>query len=119
ADLSNAAFPFGTARTIELGMALVRAHRITYVGELGWELYMPTEFARQIFDLLVDAGEAYGLRLAGVHAMNSLRLEKAYRDFGHDISDEDHVLEAGRVVLEGTHDELNSNDRIRQAYLGM
>lgn len=95
ADLSNTAFPFGTARTIELGMALVRAHRITYVGELGWELYMPTEFARQIFDLLVDAGEAYGLRLAGVHAMNSLRLEKAYRDFGHDISDEDHVLEAG------------------------
>lgn len=95
ADLSNAAFPFGTARTIELGMALVRAHRITYVGELGWELYMPTEFARQIFDLLVDAGETHGLRLAGVHAMNSLRLEKAYRDFGHDISDEDHVLEAG------------------------
>ncbi len=95
ADLSNAAFPFGTARTIELGMALVRAHRITYVGELGWELYMPTEFARQIFDLLVDAGEMHGLRLAGVHAMNSLRLEKAYRDFGHDISDEDHVLEAG------------------------
>ncbi len=95
ADLSNAAFPFGTARTIELGMALVRAHRITYVGELGWELYMPTEFARQIFDLLVEAGEPHGLRLAGVHAMNSLRLEKAYRDFGHDISDEDHVLEAG------------------------
>ena len=95
ADLSNAAFPFGTARTIELGMALVRAHRITYVGELGWELYIPTEFARQIFDLLVDAGETHGLRLAGVHAMNSLRLEKAYRDFGHDISDEDHVLEAG------------------------
>ena len=95
ADLSNAAFPFGTARTIELGMALVRAHRITYVGELGWEIYMPTEFARQIFDLLVEAGEPHGLRLAGVHAMNSLRLEKAYRDFGHDISDEDHVLEAG------------------------
>ena len=95
ADLSNTAFPFGTARTIELGMALVRAHRITYVGELGWELYMPTEFARQVFDLLVGAGEKHGLRLAGVHAMNSLRLEKAYRDFGHDISDEDHVLEAG------------------------
>ena len=95
ADLSNAAFPFATARTIELGMALVRAHRITYVGELGWELYMPTEFARQIFDFLVDAGAKHGLRLVGVHAMNSLRLEKAYRDFGHDISDEDHVLEAG------------------------
>lgn len=95
ADLSNAAFPFATARTIELGMALVRAHRITYVGELGWELYMPTEFARQIFDFLVDAGAKHDLRLVGVHAMNSLRLEKAYRDFGHDISDEDHVLEAG------------------------
>jgi 4-methylaminobutanoate oxidase (formaldehyde-forming) len=95
ADLSNAAFPFGTARTIELGMALVRAHRITYVGELGWEIYMPAEFARQIFDLLVAAGEPHGLRLVGVHAMDSLRLEKAYRHFGHDIGEEDHVLEAG------------------------
>ncbi len=94
-DLSNAAFPFATARTIELGMALVRAHRITYVGELGWELYMATEFARQVFDRLVAAGAAHGLRLVGVHAMNSLRLEKAYRDFGHDVTDEDHVLEAG------------------------
>ncbi|MFO1081631.1 MAG: FAD-dependent oxidoreductase [Reyranellaceae bacterium] len=94
-DLSNAAFPFGTARTIELGRALVRAHRITYVGELGWELYVPTEFARGLFDLLVEAGASHGLRLVGLQAMNSLRLEKAYREFGHDIGDEDHVLEAG------------------------
>jgi len=95
ADLSNAAFPFATAREIELGMSVVRAHRISYVGELGWELYMPTEFARHVFDAIVTAGEAHGLALAGLHAMDSLRLEKAYRHFGHDIGDEDHVLEAG------------------------
>lgn len=95
APLSNAAFSFATARTIELGMALVRAHRITYVGELGWELYMPSEFARQIFDLLHGAGGQCGLRLCGIQAMDSLRLEKAYRHFGHDIGQDDHVLEAG------------------------
>ena len=95
ADLSNEAFPFGTAQTIELGTGLVRAHRITYVGELGWELYMPTEFARSTFDTVMAAGEPHGLRLVGMHAMDSLRIEKAYRHFGHDIGDEDHVLEAG------------------------
>ena len=95
ADLSNTAFPFGTAKTIELGMALVRAHRITYVGELGWELYVPTEFARNVFETIVTAGAAHGIRPVGLHAMDSLRLEKAYRHFGHDIGDEDHVLEAG------------------------
>jgi 4-methylaminobutanoate oxidase (formaldehyde-forming) len=95
ADLSNTAFPFGTARTIELGMAEVRAHRITYVGELGFELYMPTEFARGVLATLMAAGGAHRLRLAGLLAMDSLRIEKAYRHFGHDIADEDHVLEAG------------------------
>ena len=95
ADLSHAAFPFGTAETIELGMALVRAHRITYVGELGWELYVPTEFARNVFETIMTAGAAHGIRPVGLHAMDSLRLEKAYRHFGHDIGDEDHVLEAG------------------------
>jgi glycine cleavage system T protein len=95
ADLSNAAFPFGTARTIELGMAIVRAHRVTYVGELGWELYMPTEFARHAFAVVMAAGAPHGLRLVGIHATDSLRMEKAYRHFGHDIGDEDHVLEAG------------------------
>ncbi len=95
ADLSNTAFPFATAQTIELGMALVRAHRVTYVGELGWELYMPTEFARHVLETLLAAGGPLGLRLAGVHAMDSLRMEKAYRHFGHDVGDEDHVLEAG------------------------
>jgi 4-methylaminobutanoate oxidase (formaldehyde-forming) len=95
ADLSNSAFPFGTAREIELGMALVRAHRITYVGELGWELYMPTEFARHVMDVLLQGLGSHQGRLVGLNAMDSLRLEKAYRHFGHDIGDEDHVLEAG------------------------
>jgi glycine cleavage system T protein len=95
ANLTDAAFPFGTAQTIELGMCLVRAHRVTYVGELGWELYMPVDFARHVFETVMAAGPTQGLRLVGVHAMDSLRLEKAYRHFGHDIGDEDHVLEAG------------------------
>ncbi len=94
-DLSFSAFPFGTAREIEIGMAMVRAHRISYVGESGFELYMPTEFARHVFETILDAGERHGLRLAGMHAMDALRLEKAFRHFGHDIGDEDHVLEAG------------------------
>ena len=76
-------------------MAIVRAHRVTYVGELGWEIYMPVDFARHVFATIWAAGAAHGLRLAGVHAMDSLRMEKAYRHFGHDITDEDHVLEAG------------------------
>jgi 4-methylaminobutanoate oxidase (formaldehyde-forming) len=76
-------------------MALVRAHRISYVGELGWEIYVPTEYSHHIFETITAAGAAHGLRLVGVHAMDSLRLEKAYRHCGHDIGDEDHVLEAG------------------------
>ena len=94
-DLSNAAFPFATSREIEIGSARVRASRITYVGELGWELYIPTEFAAHVFDRLVGAGEPHGLKLAGLHAMDSLRIEKAYRHWGHDISDEDNPLDAG------------------------
>jgi 4-methylaminobutanoate oxidase (formaldehyde-forming) len=94
-DISNAAFPFATQRCIELGMAPVRAHRISYVGELGYELYVPSEFARHLFSILLQAGRPHGLRLAGTLAMDTLRLEKAFRHFGHDISDEDHVLEAG------------------------
>ncbi|MEF2549009.1 FAD-dependent oxidoreductase [Aurantimonas sp. E1-2-R+4] len=95
ADLSNAAFPFATAREIELGMGVVRAHRITYVGELGYELYMPSDLARHVFDTVMEAGDAFGLRLCGMHTMDACRLEKAYRHFGHDLSDEDHVLESG------------------------
>jgi 4-methylaminobutanoate oxidase (formaldehyde-forming) len=95
ADLSNAAFPFGTAREIDLGLAFVRAARVTYVGELGWELYVPTEFSTHVYDELVRAGEALGLRHAGYHALDSLRIEKAYRHWGHDMTDEDSPLQAG------------------------
>ncbi len=94
-DLSNEAFPFATSRTIELGYALVRATRITYVGELGWELYVPTEFMVGVYDELAAAGPRFGLAHAGYHALNSLRIEKGYRHWGHDITDEETPLEAG------------------------
>jgi glycine cleavage system T protein len=94
-DLSNEAFPFATSRMIDFAYARVRASRISYVGELGFELYIPTEFAQGVFDEIVREGREVDLRLAGYHAMNSLRLEKAYRHWGHDITDEDTPLEAG------------------------
>ncbi|WP_149535796.1 GcvT family protein [Siccirubricoccus phaeus] len=95
ADLSNAAFPFATSQVIDLAYARLRATRITYVGELGWELYMPSEFAAGVHEALVAEGAAFGLRHAGYHALNSLRIEKAYRHWGHDIGEEDTPLEAG------------------------
>ncbi len=94
-DLSNDSFPFGTSREIELGFAYVRASRISYVGELGWELYIPSEFTTGVYDVLVEAGAEFGLRQVGMHAMNSLRIEKAYRHYGHDITDADTPLEGG------------------------
>ncbi len=95
ADFSNAAFPFGTAQEIEIGMGLGRAHRVTYVGELGWEIYAPTDQTAHIFEVLEEAGADLGLKLCGLHTLDSCRIEKAFRHFGHDITDEDHVLEAG------------------------
>jgi len=95
ADLTTAAFPFASSQIIDLAYARVRASRITYVGELGYELYIPTEFAQGVYDAIIAAGDPFGLRLAGYHALNSLRMEKAYRHWGHDISDEDTPLEAG------------------------
>jgi glycine cleavage system aminomethyltransferase T len=76
-------------------MGLVRASRITYVGELGWELYVPTEFASHIYETIIAAGDPFGLKPAGLHALNSLRIEKAYRHWGHDISEEETPVEAG------------------------
>jgi len=95
ADLSNAAFPFGTSREIEIGYARVRASRITYVGELGWELYVPAEFTAHVFETLMAAGPEFGLTPAGMHTMNNCRMEKGYRHWGHDISDEETPIEAG------------------------
>jgi len=95
ADLTSAAFAFLASREIWLASAPVRASRVTYVGELGWELYVPTELAAGVYDAVVAAGEDLGLRHAGYHAMDSLRIEKAYRSWGHDIGGEDTPLEAG------------------------
>ena len=95
ADLSNEAFPFRTAKEIDVGFARVLCVRITYLGELGYELYIPSEQAVHVYDLLVRAGAPLGLRHAGLKALASLRMEKGYRDYGHDIDNTDSVLEAG------------------------
>ncbi|MDR9393411.1 MAG: FAD-dependent oxidoreductase [Roseovarius sp.] len=94
-DFSNAAQPFGTARQIEIGMGLARAHRVSYVGELGWEIYVSADMACHVLETLLAAGADHGLKLCGLHAMDSCRIEKGFRHFGHDITCEDHVLEAG------------------------
>ncbi len=95
ADLSNDAFPFRGAREIDIGFARALCIRITYLGELGYELYIPTEQAVHVYDRLTAAGKAVGLRHAGLKALASLRMEKGYRDYGHDIDNTDSVLEAG------------------------
>ena len=94
-DFTNATNPFGTAQEIEIGMGLARAHRVSYVGELGWEIYVSSDLAGHVFEVLSEAGEDVGLRLCGMHMMDTCRIEKAFRHFGHDITCEDHVLEAG------------------------
>jgi 4-methylaminobutanoate oxidase (formaldehyde-forming) len=94
-DLSNAHFPFGTMQEIEPGLAVVNAFRVTYVGELGWELYIPVECTQTLFDLLWEVGVKHGLAMAGYHALDSLRLEKGYRHWGHDISPAETPYEAG------------------------
>jgi 4-methylaminobutanoate oxidase (formaldehyde-forming) len=95
ADLSNEAFPFATAQYIDFAYARILALRMSYVGELGWELYIPTEFAIGAFDALMREGEQVGLRLVGLHAVDSLRLEKGYRHWGSDITPDDTPFEAG------------------------
>ncbi len=94
-DMVNEAFPFRAARYIDIGFARVLCIRITYLGELGYELHIPAEQAAAVYDRLVEAGRPLGLRHAGLKALSSLRMEKAYRDYGHDIDNTDSVLEAG------------------------
>ena len=105
-DLSNDGFPFATSREISLGQARVRASRMTYVGELGWELYVPVECATGVYDDLVAAGEAHGLVHAGYYALESLRIEKAYRSWGHELTPDTTPFEAGLgfAVDFGKHD---------------
>ncbi len=95
ADLSNQGFPFATSQEVEIGYARLIANRLTYVGELGWELHVPTEFARDVCDRLLAEGEALGLKPAGYHALEHLRSERAYREYGLDLTPEDTPLEAG------------------------
>ena len=94
-DMANEAFPFRTAREIDIGFARMLCVRITYLGELGYELYVPAEQATHVYDRLTEAGKHVGLRHAGLKALASLRMEKGYRDYGHDIDNTDSVLEAG------------------------
>jgi glycine cleavage system aminomethyltransferase T/glycine/D-amino acid oxidase-like deaminating enzyme len=94
-DLSNDAFPFRTAREIDIGYARVLCIRITYLGELGYELYIPAEQAAHVYERIVAAGDAFAMRHAGLKALASLRMEKGYRDYGHDMDNTDTVLEVG------------------------
>ena len=108
-DLSAGSFPFGASREVEIGCTLARATRVSYVGERGWELYVPANEARHVFDALMDGdgggggggsgaadgGEDAGIRLAGFHALDSCRIEKKFLHFGHDVAQEDTPLEAG------------------------
>ncbi len=95
ADVSNEGFPFRAARKINIGPVTVLCIRITYLGELGFELYIPAPEAADVYDRLVSVGERLGLRHAGLKALGSLRLEKGYRDYGHDIDNTDEIVEAG------------------------
>ena len=94
-DFSDGGFPFATSREVDLGQATVRATRITYIGELGWELYVPVEFAVDVYEMLMSVGTAFGLVPAGYYSINSLRLEKAYRAFGADLTPDYTPLDAG------------------------
>jgi len=95
ADMSNEAFPFRGVRDIDIGLARVTCVRITYLGELGYELNIPAEQATHVFDLIAEKGRAFGLRFAGLKALASLRMEKGYRDYGHDIDNTDDPYEVG------------------------
>ena len=95
ADLSDEAFPFATAQQIYIGKSQAFAVRMSFAGELGWELYIPTPFAQSIFDELLDAGKDLDMKFCGLHAVDSLRLEKGFRHWGSDIGPDDTPYEAG------------------------
>ena len=108
ADLSNEAFPYGTAQEIDIAYARPLAIRMSYVGELGWELYVPSNFSVPVFDAIMKEGKKHGLKLVGMQAVNSLRLEKGYRHWETDITPDDTPYEAGL----GFGVNLNSGDFI-------
>ena len=121
-DFSSDAFPFGYSREIDLGYARVRASRLTFVGELGYELYIPSEQAAHVYDVLAEAGKDLGLRNAGFFALNSLRMEKGYRHWGHDIGEEDTPLESGlgfAVAMDKPDGFIGREALLRQKELGI
>ncbi|MGL5819205.1 MAG: GcvT family protein, partial [Phycicoccus sp.] len=115
--LDDVAFPFATSCELSLGPALVRATRITYVGELGWELYAPTEAATGVWDAVVDAGSDLGLRLAGYYAINALRLDKGYRAWGAELGPDRNPVEAGLTFTckLGTRHDFTGRDAVEAA----
>ncbi len=120
ADLSNEAFPFGTSRRISLGWTTVRALRITYVGELGWELHIPVEQMPAAYDLLMKAGADLGVTNAGHYAIQSLRLEKSFRAWGADISPDETPVEAGLAfAIDWNKEFLGREALIRQRQSGV
>ena len=94
-NFSNESHPFGTWKDIEIGLGIARAHRVSYVGELGWEIYINSDQCAHVFEEIWKFRDEVDFRLCGLHALDSCRIEKGYRHFGHDITDEDHVIEAG------------------------
>ncbi|MBW1866948.1 MAG: FAD-dependent oxidoreductase, partial [Deltaproteobacteria bacterium] len=121
ADLSNDAFPFATAGEIDVGHATAFAIRMSFVGELGWELYIPTPFAQGIFDALMDAGKEFGVKPCGLHAIDSLRLEKGYRHWSSDITPDTTPFEAGLgfAVKINKDDFIGKNALIKQKKEGL
>jgi glycine cleavage system aminomethyltransferase T/glycine/D-amino acid oxidase-like deaminating enzyme len=121
ADFTNAGNPFGTMQEIELGMGRARVHRVSYVGELGWEVYVSADMAVHAFETLWEAGQDFGLKLCGMHMMDCARIEKAFRHFGHDITSEDHVLEAGLgfAVALGKPDFIGRDAVLRKKDAGL
>ncbi len=122
ADLAKEAFPFGSLQQIDLGYARVMALRVSYVGELGWELYIPSECALGVYDLIMQEGAAFGVRPAGVHAMDSLRLEKGFKHWGHDLTCEDTPLDSGlgfAVAFDKNVDFIGREALLRQKEEGI
>ena len=120
-DFSNAANPFGTMQEVEIGMGLARVHRVSYVGELGWEIYISSDMAGHVFETLYEAGADHQMKLCGMHVMDSCRSEKAFRHFGHDITCEDHVLEAGLgfAVKTAKPDFIGRDEVLRKKEAGL
>ncbi len=121
ADLSNGAFPFATSQEIDIGYARVIANRLTYVGELGWELHIPTEFAQTVCDTLLEAGKYHALKPAGYHALEHLRCERAYREYELDLTPGDTPFEAGlgfTVKLDKANGFIGRDALIRQKESG-